>query len=121
MFSKSDIVIRTIGRESLYVMEKSGTAIYKQPGVDVDLAISLLSNYQEGLIKLKQEIDRGSIYDNSYFDFEFATSLFAINKLISLLSHSRTDDQDIEASIYQQHIRQQDDTIRRAIEESEEN
>lgn len=121
MFSQSDIVIKTIGRESLYVMEKSGTAIYKQPGVDVDLAINLLSNYQEGLVRLKQEVDQGSIYDNSYFDFEFTTLLFAINKLISLLGHSRTDEQDIEASIYQQHICQQDDSIRRAIEESEEN
>jgi len=121
MISKSEIAKKTIGAESLYVLEKSGAAIFKEPDVDVEFAMRLLSSYQDGFTKLKQEIDQSNIYDNSYFDYEFETLLFAIKKLIALLSQERTPEQNIEASIYQQHIRKQDDDIRQAIEDAEGN
>ncbi len=121
MISKSEIAKKTIGTESLYVLEKSAAAIFREPDVDVEFAIRLLSSYQDGFTKLKQEIDQSNIYNNSYFDYEFETLLFAIKKLIALLSQERTHEQNIEASIYQQHIRKQDDDIRQAIEDAEGN
>lgn len=120
MISESKIVIENIGKESMYVLEKSGTAIFKDPGVDTDLAKSLLVSYKTGLLKLKTVIDNSPIYDNSYFDFEFKTMIYAIDKLLLAIGNIKSDDDEIEASIFQSYLRKQDKSIRTAIEEAEE-
>lgn len=119
MFSKSQIAIDTIGRESLYVLEKSGTAITKEPGTDTEFAKSLLRSYKENFQELKSLIDASPIYDNSFFDHEFKTLFFAIDKLLLAIGNIRNEEDELEASIYQSHIRKQDDIIRSAIEEDE--
>lgn len=120
MISESKVVIENIGKESMYVLEKSGTAIFKDPGVDTDLAKSLLESYKTGLLKLKTVIDNSPIYDNSYFDFEFKTMIYAIDKLLLAIGNIKSDDDEIEASIFQSYLRKQDKSIRAAIEEAEE-
>ena len=119
MFSQSQVAIDTIGRESLYVLEKSGTAITKEPGIDTEFAKTLLKSYKENLQELKTLIDASPIYDNSFFDYEFKTLLFAIDKLLLAIGNIRNEEDELEASIYQSHIRKQDDKIRSAIEEDE--
>lgn len=119
MYSKSEIVKNTISQESFYILEKSGTAIHKEPGVDVELAIKLLLSYKTNLLKLKHGLDQENLYNKSFFDYEFETTLFAITKLANLLEQSRTQEQNIEASIYHKHISLQDEIIRKAIDESE--
>ncbi|WP_111859390.1 hypothetical protein [Acinetobacter sp. CFCC 10889] len=121
MFSTSKIAIETIGPESLYVLEKSGSAIFKEPGVDTDLAKSLLKSHKENFQKLKAVIDQKSIYDNSYFDYEFKTMFYAIDKLLLAIENIKNEDDELEAVIFHKHICKQNDKIRKAIEESENN
>lgn len=118
MFSKSKIAIDTIGNESFYVMEKSGTAIYKENHVDVDLAKSLILAYISKYQDLKSKIDIDPIYDNSYFDHEFETLNYALQKLHSILGNVESKEKELEASIFHQHFCKQDKKIRTAIEES---
>lgn len=120
MFSKSKTAINTIGQESMYVLEKSRSAIYKEANdVDIDLAKHLLETYKEKMTKLKNEIDANQLYDNTYFDYEFETLFYAIDKLLSLLGSTNTKEKELEASIYQSHICSQDEHIRQGIEEVE--
>ncbi|MDO7353937.1 hypothetical protein Q5X30_05395 [Acinetobacter baumannii] len=119
MLSKSKIVIDCIGQESLYVLEKSGSAIYKTPGVDTNVAKDLLKSYKEGLQKLKTIIDSSPSYDNSYYDFEFKTMIYAIDKLLLAIGNIKSEDDEIEAAIFQSYLRKQDESIRKTIEEEE--
>lgn len=119
MFSKKTIVIKTIGPESMYLLEKSRSVIYTQNIHDIDLVKDLFTHYTDGLNKLKAGIDQSVIYNESYLDYEFKTLFFAIDKLTSLLGNTESEDKRLEASIYQSHIRRQDETIRKIIEESD--
>lgn len=119
MLSKSKIVIDCIGPESLYVLEKSGSAIYKTPGVDTNFAKDLLRSYKEGLQKLKTIIDNSSFYDSSYYNFEFKTMIYAIDKLLLAIGNIKSEDDEIEAAIFQSYLRKQDESIRKTIEEEE--
>lgn len=119
MFSKSEVAINTIGLESLYVLEKSRTALYKQPGTDTEFAKNLLQSYKQKFQELELIIQSSPIYDYSFFEHEFKTMLFAIDKLILAIGNIRNEKDLIEASIYQSHLSNQDDSIRTAIEEAE--
>lgn len=121
MFSKSKIAIDTIGPESLYVLEKSRSAIFKETGVDTDLAKTLLKSHKKNFQKLKSIIDETPIYDNSYFDYEFKTMFYAIDKLLLAIENIKNEDDELEAVIFQSHLRNQDDKIRQVIEEAENN
>ena len=118
MFSKSKIAIETIGNESLYVMEKSGAAIYKEDHFDIDIAKELILGYIHQYQDLKSKIDSDPIYDNSYFDHEFETLTYALYKLHSILGNVDSKEKELEASIFHQHFCKQDKKIRIAIEES---
>jgi hypothetical protein len=119
MTSSEKIVIDTIGRESMYVIEKTRAAIYKIPGIDTDLAKSLLMKYQEKLLLLKDEIDKSEKYDNSFFEYEFKTALHAIKKLQNYLGNICNESDELDASIMHSHIYAQDKRIRSAITESD--
>lgn len=120
MIPISKVATDNIGPESMYLQEKTGSAIWKEPGADTELVISLLKSYKERLLKLKTVIDSSSIYDNSYFDFEFKTMIFAIDKLILLIGNIKSEEDQLEASIYRSHLCEQDYSIRKALQEIEE-
>ncbi len=121
MISNSKTAIDTIGNESHYLLEKTRAAIYGVENAYLQIALSLLKDYREKLTLLKQRIDASPLYDNSYFDYEFETTFFAIDKLDSLLGRIHSKEQELEAAILHSHIAAQDDSIRRAIEETEQN
>ena len=121
MFSKAKLAIDTIGPESLYVMEKSRSAIFKNPGVDTNLAKTLLQSHKEKFQKLKSIIDQSPIYNDSYIDYEFKTMFYAIDKLLLAIENISNENDEFEAVIFQSHFCKQDDTIRRIIEEVENN
>ncbi|MCU4539651.1 hypothetical protein KTJ16_00460 [Acinetobacter bereziniae] len=121
MYSKSKVAIENIGPESLYVIEKTGSAIYKDPGIDTNLAKDYLKPYKEGFQKLKAEIDKSDVYDNSYYDYEFDTLFYAIDKLYLALGNINSEEEILEARIFHIHMSRQDDKIRRSMEESEQN
>lgn len=121
MISNSKTAIDTIGKESHYLLEKTRAAIFGVENAYLQIALNLLKDYREKLILLKQRIDESSLYDNFYFDYEFETTFFAIDKLSSLLGRIHTKEQELEAAILQSHIAAQDNLIRSGIEEAERN
>ncbi|HFG6923725.1 hypothetical protein NQ659_09225 [Acinetobacter baumannii] len=121
MISNSKTAIDTIGNESHYLLEKTRAAIFGVENAYLQIALNLLKDYREKLTLLKQRIDESSLYDNFYFDYEFETTFFAIDKLSSLLGRIHTKEQELEAAILQSHIAAQDNLIRSGIEEAERN
>ncbi|MCZ2977913.1 hypothetical protein ACIAMG_14490 [Acinetobacter baumannii] len=119
MISSSKTAIDTIGRESHYLLEKTRAAIFGVENAYLQIALNLLKDYREKLTLLKQHINESPLYDNFYFDYEFETTFFAIDKLSSLLGRIHTKDQELEAAILQSHIAAQDNLIRSGIEEAE--
>ncbi|MFX9652679.1 hypothetical protein CAT67_11290 [Acinetobacter baumannii] len=119
MISNSKTAIDTIGKESHYLLEKTRAAIYGVENAYLQIALNLLKDYRENLTLLKQRIDGSALYDNFYFDYEFETIFFAIDKLNSLLGRIHSKDQELEAAIFHSHIAAQDNSIRRGIEEAE--
>ncbi|MDN8266354.1 hypothetical protein QZK22_00715 [Acinetobacter baumannii] len=121
MISNSKTAIDTIGKESHYLLEKTRAAIFGVENAYLQIALNLLRDYREKLTLLKQRIDESPLYDNFYFDYEFETTFFAIDKLSSLLGRIHTKEQELEAAILQSHIAAQDNSIRNGIEEAERN
>ncbi|WHP06336.1 MULTISPECIES: hypothetical protein [Acinetobacter] len=117
MISTAEIVVKTIGKESFYVLEKSGTAIHKESGIDTNFAKGLLQTYKEQLQTLEEKVISSQIIDHTNLEYEFKTSYYAIDKLLSLLGNINSESNTLEAMIFQSHIRHQDEHIRLAIEE----
>ncbi len=120
MFSKSELAIEMIGRESFYILEKTGSAIYKGQCVDTTLALSLLLTYKEKLQDLKEKIDESDLYDSDVFEYAFKTIFHAISRLASLLGNISSEQDELDAVIYHSSISKQDELIRTLIEEFEE-
>ena len=120
MFSKSKLAIEMIGRESFYVLEKTGSAIYKGKCVDTTLALSLLQTHKEKLQDLKERIDESDVYDTDTFEYAFKTIFHAINRLAGLLGNISSEQDELDAVIYHSSICKQDELIRTLIEEFEE-
>jgi len=118
MISTAKIAIETIGKESFYVLENSGTAIYKENGIDIDFAKRLLLTYQEKLQGLEEKVISSQIIDHTNLGYEFKTSYHAIDKLLGLLGNINSETNTLEAMIFHSHIRHQDEHIRLAIEEA---
>ncbi|MFV5640733.1 hypothetical protein [Acinetobacter oleivorans] len=119
MISNSKTAIDTIGKESHYLLEKTRAAIFGVENAYLQIALNLLKEYREKLSLLKQRIDESPLYDNFYFDYEFETTFFAIDKLSTLLGRIHSKEQELEAVILQSHIAAQDNLIRSGIEEAE--
>ena len=117
MISQAKIVIDSIGSESFYVLEKSGTAIFKDSPIDISFAKDLLIAYKKGLVKLENDVISNESIDYTNLEYEFKTVYYAIDKLLNLLGNIDSESKTLEAMIYQQHVRNQDDHIRKAIEE----
>lgn len=118
MSNLQQLVKSTIGLESMYVLEKSGSAIHKEYNcVDVDLAKTLLNSLNDNYSKLEGSIKNEEFYTDSYLAHEFQTLFLAIDKLNDFLGTKLSEKEALEASIFQQHIRKQDKYIRDAIEQ----
>lgn len=120
MFSKSELAIEMIGRESFYILEKTGSAIYKGQCVDTTLALSLLLTHKEKLQDLKEKIDESDLYDSDVFEYAFKTIFHAIARLTSLWGNISSEQDELDAVIYHSSISKQDELIRTLIEEFEE-
>lgn len=118
MISKAEIIVKTIGSESLYVLEKSRMVIYKENHTDIDFAKSLLRNYKERLENLEKEVVKDQLIDHTYLEYEFKTVYYAIDKLLNLLGNIKSENDKLEAMIFQSHIRRQDELLRSVVEES---
>lgn len=118
MISKSDFTKKHIGNESYYMIEKSLSAIHKDPEhYDVELVKKLLNTYKKGIISLNNEIISHLILDQSYFEYEIKTLIYALDRMDYLLGKTKTDDEKLEAYIMHDHIHKQNNKIRKSIDE----
>lgn len=117
MIDLKKIVKDTIGVESFYPLEKIQNAIFSCDSTDINFAKDMLNMFKTNYEKLNQHIKNEDFYDDYYFDIEFKTLFLAINKLDSLLGNSQSEEDRLEATIYQSYIRSQDTRLRKSLEE----
>ncbi|MGR2670819.1 hypothetical protein ACUXVT_06025 [Acinetobacter soli] len=119
MISTSRTAIDTIGNESFYVLEKTGSAIFDNDNAYLQIALSLLKEYKIKLGNLKIRIDENPVYDRKQFDYEFETLFYALDRLYNLLGNTQTKEKQLEATIFHSYICSQDNRLRSLIEDSE--
>lgn len=115
MSNIEEVLNSTIGRDSLYPLEKSGIAIVERTQVNVDFAISMLSNFKRSYQNLFDEIKGKGYFLEHYQEIEFKILFFAIDKLIGLLRLSPTESNELEASVFQSFLRNQDKYLREVL------
>lgn len=120
MISTSRTAIDTIGNESFYVLEKTGSAIFDDDSSYLQLALTLLKEYKIKLENLKSRIDESPLYESEQFNYEFETLFYAIDRLYNILGNTQTKQKQLEASIFHSFICSQDHRLRSWIEDSEE-
>lgn len=117
MIDLTKIVKDTIGVESFYPLEKTQNAIFSCDSTDINFAKDMLNTFKRNYEKLNQQIKNEDFYDDYYFDIEFKTLFLAIDRLYSLLGNSQSEEDRLDATIYQSYIRSQDKHLRAALEE----
>lgn len=117
MSKLNKIVEATIGKESFYVLEKSGVAVFERTASNVDFAVAMLNSFKKSYQALYDQIKDQPNYAPEYYDYEFKLLFFAIDKLSNLLKMRHTPENELEASVIQSFLRSQNETLRAGFKE----